>query len=571
MADSLPDSVLWVHEMPYGRYHREGAVCGDGGRAGTGPGPDPKLRAQFSDPRCGEMMTRWDMIAHAPDILVTNFSMLNVMMMREVEEPIFAATRNWLAEDPDRSFTLVVDELHSYRGTQGSEVALVVRSLLRRLGIDATSPQLRCIATSASLDGDQGREYVEQFFGVDRTTFNIIPGAPLAAEPVRALPVAAFEGAAPSAALAAEHRVPEALASALLSEGDGRPRPLSEVGETLFSEEGRDGALETALASLAEMDEAFDRPRFRSHGFFRMIRGLWACSNPECDEVAELARGSDRRVGKLYSAPRIKCGCGSRVLELLYCFQCGEAFLGGFVTDPDGTSGQQGWHLNAGPQSVPAREVELVFRRAYGQYMWYWPRVGAAHRWTRTPPAGGRPVEMSFERAVLDHRSGHLRKASARQEPTGTFYHVAIPQAHQGLRIPALPEACPHCDAEGFNRDADIFFSPMVRIHVAVLVVPRAGLQALRIHSVESFVELGLEDPGRRLPVESKPATWVAEEAHVEILELRGEDRRASASGPGAGRPQRHDRTEVVTAGQTARPAIPVDGAAALRVGDGGH
>lgn len=426
-------------------------------------GSDPKLRSQFSDPRCGEMMTRWDMIAHAPDILVTNFSMLNVMMMREVEEPIFAATRNWLAENPDRSFTLVVDELHSYRGTQGSEVALVVRSLLRRLGIEATSPQLRCIATSASLDGDQGREYVEQFFGVDKATFNIIPGEPLAAEPIRALPVAAFENAAPSAALAAEHRVPEALASALLSEGDGRPRPLSEIGEILFDKGGSEGALVTALASVAEMEEAFDRPRFRSHGFFRMIRGLWACSNPECDEVTEPARDPDRRVGKLYSAPRIKCGCGSRVLELLYCFQCGEAFLGGFVTDPEGTSGQSGWHLNAGPQSVPAREVELVFRRAYGQYMWYWPRVGAAHRWTRTPPAGGRPVEMSFERAVLDHRSGHLRKASARQEPTGTFYHVTIPQAHQGLRIPALPEACPHCDAEGFNRDADIFFSPMVR------------------------------------------------------------------------------------------------------------
>ena len=73
------------------------------------------------------MITRWDMISAPPDILVTNFSMLNVMLMRETEEPIFEATRRWLGASEQRCFTLVVDELHSYRGTQGSETALVVR------------------------------------------------------------------------------------------------------------------------------------------------------------------------------------------------------------------------------------------------------------------------------------------------------------------------------------------------------------------------------------------------------------------------------------------------------------
>ena len=374
----------------------------------------PKLRAQFSDPRCGEMMTRWDMIAHAPDVLVTNFSMLNVMMMRDVEEPIFKATRDWLAEDRTRCFTLVVDELHSYRGTQGSEVALVVRALLRRLGIDAASQQLRCIATSASLNGEEGEEYVEQFFGVDRSSFEIIPGDPLSPASLRTLSASALESAAPDAALAQRLAIPDALAAAIVDGADGRPKPLSEIGETLFDEEGSEDALETALASVAELPDGTSGPRFRSHSFFRMIRGLWACANPECDEVKEATRSPDRRIGKLYSGPRIKCGCGSRVLELLYCFQCGESFLGGFVTDSGTGSAQSGWYLNAGPQSVPAREVELVFRRAYGQYMWYWPRTTLQTRWTRTPPAGGSPLTMSFDRAMLDHRNGQLRRASAR-------------------------------------------------------------------------------------------------------------------------------------------------------------
>ena len=61
--------------------------------------------AQFADPRAHEMLTRWDMIAAPPDVLVTNYSMLNAMLMREVEQPMFDATARWLrasaSERPD--------------------------------------------------------------------------------------------------------------------------------------------------------------------------------------------------------------------------------------------------------------------------------------------------------------------------------------------------------------------------------------------------------------------------------------------------------------------------------------
>ena len=134
--------------------------------------------SQFQDPYCGELLTRWDMIATPPDILITNTSMLNLMLLRENEAPIFDKTRDWLESNPDNQFHLIVDELHSYRGTQGTEVALVVRNFLDRLGISSSSQQLRCLATSASLDAETGHEYLEQFFGVNRETFAIFPGEP---------------------------------------------------------------------------------------------------------------------------------------------------------------------------------------------------------------------------------------------------------------------------------------------------------------------------------------------------------------------------------------------------------
>ena len=88
------------------------------------------------------MRSRWDMLEHAPDILITNFSMLNVMLMREREDTLFTSTRDWLERDSKNRFSLVVDELHSYRGTQGTEVALVVRNLLDRprVPLDAIGP-----------------------------------------------------------------------------------------------------------------------------------------------------------------------------------------------------------------------------------------------------------------------------------------------------------------------------------------------------------------------------------------------------------------------------------------------
>ena len=81
------------------------------------------------------MWSRWDMQDHAPDILITNYSMLNIMLMRGVEAGIFDQTRSWLQADPSHVFHLVVDELHTYRGTPGTEVAYLIRVLLDRIGL----------------------------------------------------------------------------------------------------------------------------------------------------------------------------------------------------------------------------------------------------------------------------------------------------------------------------------------------------------------------------------------------------------------------------------------------------
>lgn len=455
--------------------------------------------AQFSDPGSGELLTRWDMIAAPPDILITNTSMLNIMLMREVEAPIFEQTRAWLQSDPDATFTLVVDELHGYRGTQGTEVALVVRNLLDRLGIGPGSPRLRCIGTSASLVGEAGAEYLEQFFGVDRSTFKVLPGdpRPFAAElPVDRETVSrCAEGllsgnpaaeAAAAADLNRKFSARVALAAACRAAGTGqdgvqRPAALSSVEAALFGDSPPPRGLEAILAAAKNEDKgSFEdpKPSFRSHAFVRQVQGMWACSNPACEHVDPAYRSEERAVGKLFKAPAMKCACGGQVLELLYCYDCGEAFLGGFVVPPPP---ERDWGDNVFLESTrPGSAVVppgLVFERPYYQFRWYWPG-GAVPRenasWSHQGANDQVSRRFQFMAGNLDPRLGRLRPATGEDDRTGVIY--APPASETG--VAGLPECCPRCGSEKsfFNgRNLDQFYAGTVQTPIRGL---RTGLNA---------------------------------------------------------------------------------------------
>ena len=462
---------------------------------------DEQIRCQFPDPRRGELLTRWDMLASPPDILVTNYSMTNVMLMREREAPIFDATRRWLAADPDRCFTLVVDELHAYRGTQGTEVAFIVRSLLRRLGLAPDSRQLRILATSASLDGESGREFAQQFFGVPAETFEIISGAPRRHLPVVQLPRGPFvrlleerdleRRRRQATALCREHNPAGALAAACEDQGVYRATALSTIAERIFpkgSGSEDDLAVEGLLWAIAEAEEANADARFRAHHFFRLVRGLWACCNPDCSEVADAHRSASRQVGRLYATPRVQCACGSRVLELLYCYECGEPFLGGFAEEVE--EDDAAWYLTAGASDHARWEQDVVFRRTYGRYMWYWPGLCPDDsRWTHSTPEDEDRVSMRFAPADLNPRLGLLRRSL---RGSGTIMAVSGVPDGAAVRIPAIPERCPRCDGRGFNRDRQTFFRGTVRSPVRAHTMGTAvGAQIL----VDRLVDNLGDDP----------------------------------------------------------------------------
>ena len=105
--------------------------------------------------------------ANPPDILLTNFMMLELLMTRQSD-----LDRKVLQNCEGLQF-IVLDELHTYRGRQGADVAMLMRRLRSRIG-DPKSPPL-CIGTSATM-ASEGAQHekneavariASQIFGAD--------------------------------------------------------------------------------------------------------------------------------------------------------------------------------------------------------------------------------------------------------------------------------------------------------------------------------------------------------------------------------------------------------------------
>ena len=417
-------------------------------------GQPEDLLAQFSDPCAGEMLTRWDMTAAPPDVLVTNYSMLNAMLMRDLEEEMFGKTRSWLDEDPENTFTLVVDELHLYRGTQGSEVAMVVRNLLTRLGLSSESPQLRVIGTSASLsDTSDGLDYLEHFFGVAKQSFVLLPGEPESlgvASPLEGGDVEDLE------LMELSRRI--ALACHDPLEDRIRATPLLTITERLFGTTNELAREEMRKALDRLSDSEGESIPLRAHIFVRTSRGLWACSDPACFGVAEKRR-EGRPIGQLFGRPIMACpDCHSRVLEVLYCYECGDVSLGGFVIDELGDSRALGpLDVDGGSGGNP------VFRRTYDKYVWYRPGqdIDFGNTWKHTPKGKKKAITFGFRRAKIDTALGLIDESL--KGGSGVVWSAPGAKNMEGISLPALPEVCPSCEFKAWQEKSEALFDGVVR------------------------------------------------------------------------------------------------------------
>ena len=420
--------------------------------------------SQFANPTAHELLVRWDMVETPPDILVTNYSMLNAILMRSHENELFTKTRKWLESAEANVFTLIVDELHLQRGTPGSEVAMIIRSLLERLQLAPDSPQLRIVATSASLEENAtSLDYLEQFFGVEAASFFITAGRPAPLPTLRSLDRASILD---GTAKLNPQELSKVIAAACVDPESNRTRATETrvISKRIFGDDDTNQeGLHKILELLADSESVSGGIPLRSHQFVRTMRGMWACCNQRCSGRSDES-GQVRRVGKLFGIPMISCdACGSRVLELLYCFSCGDASLGGFVVDR--TEGENepddGVVIGSLPSTTGDVRGKLISKRQRDEYVWFWPgdRPIEIDTWSKTDPGSQEVVKFSFVPVRLDAAVGLIEPGA--NDSNGWIVKAKVPK-EIGVKIPALPDRCPNCDAEGFNQ-AKSFFGGNVR------------------------------------------------------------------------------------------------------------
>lgn len=327
-------------------------------------------RRAIMGPHDAELITRHEVQESPPDLLITNYSMLEYMMMRPIERPVFDRTRAWLAACPNEKIMVVLDEAHLYRGAQGAEVGLLLRRLRERLGIGPDRFQIICATASFSEAGRANAgQFGAQLAGVPPESFVPIVGTLALREPaatgtkqdVEALAqvnlskfyldneadqkegVQAFldyraQGGGETLALdlitALSNYPPFNL---LVNESMKAAVPLAELGGILFPGASKDRAnlaLTALLALGSRARKAAEEPSLlpcRIHSFYRGLPGLWSCMDPDCTDLAEAERGGP--TGKLYSQPHDRCACGAPVLEYFTCRYCGTSYARAYTND----------------------------------------------------------------------------------------------------------------------------------------------------------------------------------------------------------------------------------------------
>lgn len=326
-----------------------------------------------------ELITRFEMQQFCPDILITNYSMLEYMLLRPREQKIWRDTKDWLESNSENKLLFVIDEAHMYRGSSGGEVAFLIRRLFHKLGI--ARDRVQFILTTASMpnknqqDADSVMKFANALTASDVVTkFCYLSGEKevidgrlkydIPNELLLNLEPNEFEGREESrlSALMSFWSQTEGFDHSINSLGEmcnwmydnlvfyrpfhdllkycrGNAVSLGELSSGIFPSLGQEDALKAvgvllAIAPLAKSNKGGVLFPARMHMLFKGISGVYACTNAECS-CAHSEEGLT--LGEVFLTDgNLTCPhCGSMVYELYNDRRCGALFFKGYILKDD--------------------------------------------------------------------------------------------------------------------------------------------------------------------------------------------------------------------------------------------
>lgn len=301
-----------------------------------------------------EILSRELLREEPAPILVTNGTMLEYMMVRQIDAPIVQKSKE------EKSLRwIILDEAHSYVGSQAAELALQLRRVLNAFGV--TSNDVQFIATSATIAGDEAEHQLKKFLhdlsGVPESQIDVIGGTRAIPnlEKMRAEDVSLDEleqfaeeelekmrsqgTTKQSLALPGLFQklnastTARAIRHCFVSNSKSSPLRLDELRQQLGRQSKAELDNQTLLrwldlctaAKPSADEQAF--LKLRAHFFQRTTHGLWSCVDRNCSSKNNSELSDSWPFGYVYVNQRQTCHCGAPVYELSFCNDCNEPHL----------------------------------------------------------------------------------------------------------------------------------------------------------------------------------------------------------------------------------------------------
>ena len=292
----------------------------------------------------GRVSDRKDLRKDPPPMLITNATMLEYMLVRKEDEPILAQSQGKLE-------WIVLDEAHTYVGSQAAEMALLLRRTMIAFGVKPEN--VRFIATSATFSQDNDtaaklQRFLADMAGIDTSQVEVVYGK----RKVPSLPEVSIPNELDIHELSqidTENETSDARFTKLVNNQVARqirasflgpnnhcaPQSLSRL-RSLVTQRVLDTDTAIQWLDLLSGTRAQDGTPFlplRIHLFHNVLSSVGACVNVNCSERgADLIENPEWQFGAIYTDGRTKCKCGSPVLSLIQCTDCAEPFLKGYIS-----------------------------------------------------------------------------------------------------------------------------------------------------------------------------------------------------------------------------------------------
>ena len=286
-----------------------------------------------------QVLTREELRLNPSPILVTNGTMLEYMMVRQIDAPILQKSQGKLR-------WIVLDEAHSYMGSQAAELAMQLRRVLHAFGVE--TKDVRFVATSATIAGADAEEKLKQFLSEisGQSTENILVIGGQREVPV--LPVVENHQQSFDELVDAQQEISyeryQRLAghsiACVLRESICSQRALTledlfkitrEKGFQLSQHEILEWLDLVTYTKPSDEEQAF--LKIRVNYYQRVTHGLWSCINDKCNQKDDDLKNWS--FGQVYATHQENCACGAPVLELTFCKSCKEPHLLGLLGRED--------------------------------------------------------------------------------------------------------------------------------------------------------------------------------------------------------------------------------------------